>query len=680
MHKILKRVAVLGVGAMLLMANFLPIFKVSAIENAEQYARILMRGATDFANDGLTYNFLYDNGSVAVTGFAEHPTVENTEWDYGDHIGTMLVLYTKASALHFATTPVDGFSGELWIGGAQTELTDGGYDLSNLEINHEYELEFRFHNDGEGPHEGNTEATVRIRGGEGSYTEYVRDADNNIIDEREVPYSESYVETSFAINGGWMSQMMPEDAKDGGYSETTYRYDSEEADETVDIAVATLWHMRFVDEVVINDTAYAVADYINYNNQQSYLDHYAGQVVGFVIEGVAKADVYDITVKVEKSEHTFIGNFLWTADPAQEWERNCHDEGGEEVCEYILDENGDKVPGRNYIGHSSLALVNILYTVGTTTYSCTTDSSVCSWWEDDDEENATSCSLTEEDCSVPYVEFNSGSAESGYDDGSLVIPAGALITMRVVPDYGYQVMNVNMSELTTNDNGVGEFTFEVPDGAAYFVADVVKMEDVLNTETELVKDGTINLGAGQTTLNHGTAKLNIADVELTEENIAAFENAADEYNIKNYLDISLYNITCKGAEACTGTDDDSWVERVRDLNEPATITLQLEDGVDGNDIVIVHEKHDGTYEIIPTAYDPETQTIIFTTTSFSNYAIASRTVDSPETGQATNTENGSASDGATVVATAVMVGFAFIGGIVFVIMNAKKRKAEKANK
>ena len=300
----------------------------------------------------------------------------------------------------------------------------------------------------------------------------------------------------------------------------------------------------------------------------------------------ADDDVYNITVTTARNEVHHIGNFLWTADPAQ-------------------------ADMEDYIGNAKMEPVKVSFSLGGVDYVC--------------DGNSTEC---------PFVEFSSGSET--YDDGSLVVPAGALITMRVTPDYGYQVMNVNMSELTTSDDGVGEFTFEVPGGAAYFKADVVPVENVLNSKTELVTGGSINLGDAQTTLSHGSARLDVADVELDDENKVAFEEAAGEYKVKNYLDISLYNMTCRGGTTCEGTSEDSWNERVRDLNEPATITLTLEDGVDGNDIVIVHEKHDGTYEIIDTIYDAENQTITFTTSSFSNYAIASRTVSesvtTPDTG------------------------------------------------
>ena len=59
--------------------------------------------------------------------------------------------------------------------------------------------------------------------------------------------------------------------------------------------------------------------------------------------------------------------------------------------------------------------------------------------------------------------------------------------------------------------------------------------------------------------------------------------------------------------------------------------MKLAEGVDGNTVVIVHEKHDGTYEVIPTTYDEKTHTISFKTSSFSNYAIASANIANSNT-------------------------------------------------
>ncbi|MBR1795908.1 hypothetical protein IJ765_01425 [Candidatus Saccharibacteria bacterium] len=628
MNKILKGITRLGAAGLLVVANFPFALTASAFDGwGDEYAAIQINGNTAINCDDGT--IAYDNGVVSF-GIDDNLVCEQGTGDNSD------MLYTKSDSFTFTFAPEEEKTAFAWDNGSQLDITENSVTLSGLTAGAFHNTDFRFEDNSQSGPTGNTKATVILRGGAG--------------------YEEHYTEANFAINtnaehGPQYYQMRPEDAVEGEhYSQATIGYDSEESDTAVDIWMSALWHLKYIDAIVINGTSYPIP--VDYDDQVSYLNNYSHQMVSFEIENVPKADTYDITVKITRNEHDWIGNFLWTADPAQQWERDCYydEEAHEDVCEYIRDEDGNLVPGRDYIGHSSLALVAFSFTVGTGNYNCSFDDQTCTWWfegdvDEDDEQIYYDCGPEAEltcDIALPsYIEFDSGSEE--YDDGSLVIPAGATLTMRVIPDYGYQVLNVNMADLETNDEGVGEFTFTVPGGAAYFVADVVLTEDIVNSTTDKVSGGSIDLGGDQTTLDHGTARLEVGDVELTDENKAAFAEAAGDYSVKTYLDISLWNITCKGRETCTGSDEDSWNERVRDLNEPATITLQLEDGVDGNEIVIVHEKHDGTYEIIPTIYDPETNTITFTATSFSNYAIASRTITTPDSGIITNTEELSSS-------------------------------------
>ena len=132
----------------------------------------------------------------------------------------------------------------------------------------------------------------------------------------------------------------------------------------------------------------------------------------------------------------------------------------------------------------------------------------------------------------------------------------------------------------------------------------------------------------------GTARLDVKDIDLTEEQISNFEEAAVEYKVKKNLDISLFNTVYKG------NSTQSWDTQVKDLDNEAEIFLQLADDVNGEDIVIVHEKHDGTYEIIQTEYLEEYNAIAFKTKSFSNYAIATKTssIDNDSNSSITNTK------------------------------------------
>ena len=85
--------------------------------------------------------------------------------------------------------------------------------------------------------------------------------------------------------------------------------------------------------------------------------------------------------------------------------------------------------------------------------------------------------------------------------------------------------------------------------------------------------------------------------------------------------------------------------------------MKLEDGVDGSNFVIIHEKHDGTYEVIETIYDPEANTITFEVDSFSNYAIASKPVaGAPNSGANTTVAAASvASSGIATIFAATML-------------------------
>jgi LPXTG-motif cell wall-anchored protein len=231
-------------------------------------------------------------------------------------------------------------------------------------------------------------------------------------------------------------------------------------------------------------------------------------------------------------------------------------------------------------------------------------------------------------------------ADVDYDDGSLTLPGNAQITMRVVPDYGYQVTSVNGgSNFTTTNSGVSEFTVTVADGTAgYFQAEVTRVDDEVLANSDKVSSGTIEIANNE--INSGTVQLSVDDVELTSDKIKEFNEAAgSNLKINSYLDINLNKVLYKG------TADDVWSEQIHHLNNKALITLQLEEGVDVSNLVIVHNIDDGDeFEIIEIeSYDPETNTITFYTNSFSNYAIATKT--------STQTDNNSSSSATTSTTT-----------------------------
>lgn len=239
-----------------------------------------------------------------------------------------------------------------------------------------------------------------------------------------------------------------------------------------------------------------------------------------------------------------------------------------------------------------------------------------------------------------------------------VIP-GSKVILKLKPDYGYQ-----LTEISINDEklvaGKEQSTFEyiMPNTNVHISGIFEKVDDKVNANSDKVKNGTIELGGKE--IDSGSVVLSVNDVTLSKEQISNFEEKASGYEISSYLDIKLDQILYKG------TKDDVWTNKLDELNNEATITFQLESGVNGNEVVIVHEKHDGTYEIIPTNYNPETNTITFKTSSFSNYAIASKTI----TTEQNNIANPKTGDNIMASVILFVISISTIGTLI--VINRKK--------
>ncbi|MGM9858234.1 MAG: LPXTG cell wall anchor domain-containing protein [Bacilli bacterium] len=245
-----------------------------------------------------------------------------------------------------------------------------------------------------------------------------------------------------------------------------------------------------------------------------------------------------------------------------------------------------------------------------------------------------------------------------------IIP-GSKVILKLKPDYGYQLTEISINEERLVA-GKEQSTFEyiMPNTNVHISGIFEKVDDKVNAESDKVKSGTIELGGEE--IDSGSVVLSVNDVTLTKEQISNFEEKANGYEISSYLDINLDQVIYKGSAT------DVWTNELKELNNEATITLQLEEGVNGNEVVIVHEKHDGTYEIIPTTYDPETNTITFKTSSFSNYAIASKTVAVNTDTISTNPQTGD-----NIIMFIIIFALALTGILGIFIINKKKVKNNK---
>ena len=221
--------------------------------------------------------------------------------------------------------------------------------------------------------------------------------------------------------------------------------------------------------------------------------------------------------------------------------------------------------------------------------------------------------------------------------GEAQFPYGTTLTVRIVPDEGYQ-----LTSFASGPNGFQPT--ETPGVYAITLDDSNFPYDGYNNAFDLnptftqvgaeVRTGSVNVRNGNIEVNqgveNGSLKLEVNDtVSMSPERLESFENKAEQegYDINNYLDISLYNAIYKGGQKDENDNYLSWDTEINNLSGSARITLELEQNMEGKELVLIHERRDNEnyeYEVIPVNYNSENNTIEFETSSFSDYAVAVR--------------------------------------------------------
>lgn len=385
------------------------------------------------------------------------------------------------------------------------------------------------------------------------------------------------------INGVMLDQGEPiPNPPVSGHIDGTIDYES--TGDTVDITLATFATMSTLTAVEINGQSYNVP-----TDQATILDLINGQVIEYNLGNIPKANAYTIITTTARS--TLMGNFAWSYKNA--------DKGGD-----------------NYVENGAISLVELEYN----NIKYKNQAEIIA-------------------ANKPYLQYN---ISDGGAYNEFTLPTGTKVTLKLMPNVGYQLTSftVNGGEFEAQEE-VGTYTFTSESGNFHLGAHFTAVDDAVAAEAAAVESGTITLGDGE--IDNGTARLDVKDVDLDEEDVAEFEDAAGDYNVKTYLDISLFNTIYKGSA------NESWDTQIDELDHEAAITLKLDESIDGNDIVIVHQKHDGTYEVIPTTYDSVNHTITFKTSSFSNYAIATRTIAAPDTGTKTADTSSFATESGDIV-------------------------------
>lgn len=599
MKKAKKIVAILIVFSMVM--AFIP-FKVFAITDDERQnlAEFQLNNATSVSIENGKATISYLNGKVEVEG--ENLQTEERPWNYGNgNEGTINMLYTTSTSLEFKTIPNDGYLAYYWNNGQRVSLENNTYLISNIEPistnERGYFVEFTFepssqggeHHEGEEPFTGpftpfnhvvdGEKVTSKITYNHKTTAEFFWDPLDIFINESMIEPGQFNLDELKSEEGATLKNN----------EDMSYNYDGSGY---VYIDVSSIF-MAEMEDIIINGTSYK--DKIPQTIKELY-EAFNFQHTWVSLK-VPYSTSYDIQTITKDATKAGVGNFDWTYN---EEEKYLRDPDGN----ILKDENDKPILNDNFINHAKLEVVKVEYDGNT---------------------------YTEGRGIGTGMDFN----EDTQYDGA-VLPAGSIVTLKLTPEYGYQLtsFSINGGRFETGDNTC-EYSFEVPQGNFHLGADFTKVGDEVDAKSEKVKSGSIKIAEDE--IDSGTVVLSVNDVELTDEKISEFESVVKEegeYKISSYLDIDLDQVIYKG------TEDDVWSNRIHNLNNEALITLQLEDGVDGENVVIVHNINDSDeYEIIKIeSYDKDTNTITFKTKSFSNYAIAEKvtsdvkTTSNPKTG------------------------------------------------
>ena len=463
----------------------------------------------------------------------------------------------------------------------------------------------------QGPAPGNATAVINLSGPEGNWNLSPIVYEPYDVENSDGTWSAPYARYAFvadlSINKGERTEGIGHYDKKSdvkGLAKQEITFNKGDNDTTASFTFATNWGDR-IEEIIINNKKYNIP--LNYDNRYDWLVAFNGQNISFDINvDLPQPDKdgkynFDVQLKVRPitEKECFIGNFLWSKD------------------EHFAPDGPD--PSDLYIGHSSLILESVDFNNGKENIH----------WQIDVEDDGTDQEYAYEKDGVKY-DYAHFSMKYPPDDcsmGEMVIPEGAEVTMKIVPEYGYQVKyftGVDFDEGNVKlQGGQCEFTFIVGRGNFHIGAKVEEQADDVVSESSFITGGGVVVPEGL--INSGSARINITDPELSEEKKDEFLDVAfDEgLDIKAIVDLNLKQVYFKGM----GDDTQVWENDIdltkMDDDESILVGLEMPEGMTEEDgVAIIHNIDDGEeFEVIEPLGIVD-GLVVFETRGFSNYALA----------------------------------------------------------
>lgn len=206
--------------------------------------------------------------------------------------------------------------------------------------------------------------------------------------------------------------------------------------------------------------------------------------------------------------------------------------------------------------------------------------------------------------SIPFA--NNPGDEKG---GHIAVEAGKQVTVRLTPDYGYQLKGVSLNGGVTlaPQAEVSTFTFTMPDTNVHFKGIFTQTQDEINTTGTKVSSASVENGANAAP--SGNLRLTVEDSDANTTNaLAQVENAVSA----EAVNLTLDQIVSKG-------DGTNWENPVTQFDHPVKMKLQVADYDTAAGYAVVRE-HGGNLTNLPTSVS-EDGTLTFETNQFSTYFI-----------------------------------------------------------
>ena len=206
--------------------------------------------------------------------------------------------------------------------------------------------------------------------------------------------------------------------------------------------------------------------------------------------------------------------------------------------------------------------------------------------------------------SIPFA--NNPGDEKG---GHIAVEAGKQVTVRLTPDYGYQLKGVSLNGGVTlaPQNEVSTFTFTMPDTNVHFKGIFTQTQDEIKTSGTKVSSASVENGANAAP--SGNLRLTVEDSDANTTNaLAQVENAVSA----EAVNLTLDQIVSKG-------NGNSWETPVTQFSQPVKMKLQVADYDTAAGYEVVRE-HNGNLTKLTTSVS-ENGTLTFETNQFSTYFI-----------------------------------------------------------